>query len=214
VGKKPFDKKASNEKKLEEEILKEETVKETEQKTENTESSKDSSKDESSQQKEEPKEKSDESKDKVDSNEKEPKSAEEENLNNKLLRLQADFLNYKNRTEKDKFSTYGNAVSDVIKDLLPVLDNLERAIEAEESEDNSFKDGVKMIYTQFVGLLNKRGLKEIEAMSKQFDYNVHYGVSFDSESKEEDGTIIEVLQKGYIVNDKVIRPSMVRIAKK
>jgi molecular chaperone GrpE len=212
VGKKPFDKKASNDKKLEDELLKKEAVKETEQKTENTESSKNSSQDEGGQQKEEIKEDLDENE--VGNNEKEPRSAKEENLNNKLLRLQADFLNYKNRTEKDKFSTYGNAVSDVIKDLLPVLDNLERAIEAEESEDNSFKDGVKMIYTQFVGLLNKRGLKEIEAMSKQFDYNVHYGVSFDSESKEEDGTIIEVLQKGYIVSDKVIRPSMVRIAKK
>jgi molecular chaperone GrpE len=212
VGKKPFDKKASNDKKLEDELLKKEAVKETEQKTENTESSKNSSQDEGGQQKEEIKEDLDENE--VGNNEKEPRSAEEENLNNKLLRLQADFLNYKNRTEKDKFSTYGNAVSDVIKDLLPVLDNLERAIEAEESEDNSFKDGVKMIYTQFVGLLNKRGLKEIEAMGKQFDYNVHYGVSFDSESKEEDGTIIEVLQKGYTVSDKVIRPSMVRIAKK
>jgi molecular chaperone GrpE len=212
VGKKPFDKKASNDKKLEEELLKKEAVKETEQKTENTESSKNSSQDEGGQQKEEIKEDLDENE--VGNNEKEPRSAKEENLNNKLLRLQADFLNYKNRTEKDKFSTYGNAVSDVIKDLLPVLDNLERAIEAEESEDNSFKDGVKMIYTQFVGLLNKRGLKEIEAMGKQFDYNVHYGVSFDSESKEEDGTIIEVLQKGYTVSDKVIRPSMVRIAKK
>jgi molecular chaperone GrpE len=211
VGKKPFDKKTSNEKKLEEELLKEEEVKETEQKKENTGSSSDSSGDESGQQKEEEIE---ENKDKVDNNEKEPKSAEEENLNNKLLRLQADFLNYKNRTEKDKFSTYGNAVSDVIKDLLPVLDNLERAIEAEKSEDNSFKDGIKMIYTQFVGLLNKRGLKEIDALNKQFDYNMHYGVSFDSESKEEDGTIIEVLQKGYTVNDKVVRPSMVRIAKK
>ncbi|MBP1927343.1 molecular chaperone GrpE [Sedimentibacter acidaminivorans] len=211
MGKKPFDKKTSNEKKLEEELLKEEEVKETEQKKENTGSSSDSSGDESGQQKEEEIE---ENKDKVDNNEKEPKSAEEENLNNKLLRLQADFLNYKNRTEKDKFSTYGNAVSDVIKDLLPVLDNLERAIEAEKSEGNSFKDGIKMIYTQFVGLLDKRGLKEIDALNKQFDYNMHYGVSFDSESKEEDGTIIEVLQKGYIVNDKVIRPSMVRIAKK
>jgi len=214
VGKKPFDKKTSNEKKIDDELIKDEAVKETEQNTEKTEStddSKNSKKEQSDQEKE-----LNEKNDKVDNQEKqkETRTAEEENLNNKLLRLQADFLNYKNRTEKDKFSTYGNAVSDVIKDLLPVLDNLERAIETEKSETNSFKDGIKMIYDQFAGLLNKKGLKEIEALNKQFDYNVHYGVSFDSESKEEDGTIIEVLQKGYTVNDKVIRPSMVRIAKK
>lgn len=203
MGKKPFDKKASDEKKFEEELLKEENIaKETEQKADNT------SQDEKGQQTEEADKKQE------DKKEKDAKSAEEENLNNKLLRLQADFLNYKNRTEKEKFLTYGNAVSDVLNDLLPVLDNLERALSTDQSENNSFKDGIQMVYTQFVGILDKRGLKEIEAMNKQFDHNLHYGVAFDCECEEEDGTIIEVLQKGYTVNDKVIRPAMVRIAKK
>lgn len=203
MGKKPFDKKASDEKKFEEELLKEENIaKETEQKADNT------SQDEKGQQTEEADKKQE------DKKEKDAKSAEEESLNNKLLRLQADFLNYKNRTEKEKFLTYGNAVSDVLNDLLPVLDNLERALSTDQSENNSFKDGIQMVYTQFVGILDKRGLKEIEALNKQFDHNLHYGVAFDCECEEEDGTIIEVLQKGYTVNDKVIRPAMVRIAKK
>lgn len=143
----------------------------------------------------------------------EEKKAEDE-LHNKLLRLQADFLNYKSRTEKERITTYGNAVSDVIKDLLPVIDNLERAIEAEKSELGSFKEGVVMIYNQLHDILAKRGMKEIEAIDKPFDHNIHYGVAFDAESEKEDGTVIEVFQKGYTVNDRVIRPSMVKIVKK
>lgn len=142
------------------------------------------------------------------------KQEEEENLNTRLLRLQADFLNYKNRTEKEKSSTYGNAVADVIEDLLPIIDNLERALKTDTSKDNSFKEGIEMIYNQFICVLEKRGLKEIEALHKPFDHNIHYGVSFDSETEQEDGTVIEVFQKGYTVKEKVIRPSMVKIAKK
>jgi molecular chaperone GrpE len=147
-------------------------------------------------------------------NEKELQKSEEENLNTRLLRLQADFLNFKNRTEKEKSSTYGNAVADVIEGLLPIIDNLERALETDTSKDNSFKEGIEMIYNQFKCELEKRGLKEIEALHKPFDHNVHYGVSFDSETEHEDGIVIEVFQKGYTVKDKVIRPSMVKIAKK
>lgn len=139
---------------------------------------------------------------------------EEEKLQNKILRLQADFLNYKTRTEKEKTSTYSNAIADTICALLPVLDNLERALEAEETEGNSFKEGVEMIYTQLIGILEKKGLKEIEALHKPFDPNIHYGVAFEECDDVEDDTVIEVLQKGFTVNDKVIRPSMVKICKK
>lgn len=202
MGKRPFDKKDSEGKKNDEELLKEDIVKETEQSTKENEES-------TSNENNEDLEKTTEEK-----KEKETRSAEEENLHNRLLRLQADFLNYKNRTEKEKISSYSNAVADVIEDLLPVIDNLERALETDKSEDNSFKDGIKMVYTQFVGILDKKGVKEIEALHKQFDHNMHYGVAFEAESEEEDGTIIEVFQKGYRLHDKVIRPSMVKIAKK
>lgn len=141
-------------------------------------------------------------------------NVELEQLNNKLLRLQADFLNFKARTEKEKISTYSNAISDVILDLLPVVDNLERALAAETSEGNSFKEGVQMVYNQFMGILNKKGLKEVESLHKPFDHNVHYGVGFEANDEYDDGIIIDVLQKGYTVNDKCIRPSMVRICRK
>lgn len=207
MGKRPFDKKGSEGKKNDEELLKEDVVKETEQSTKENEET-------SSNEKDEEVEKASEETKEEETKEKDTRSAEEENLNNKLLRLQADFLNYKNRTEKEKVSSYSNAVADVMQDLLPVIDNLERALETDKSEDNSFKDGIKMVYTQFVGILDKKGVKEIEALHKQFDHNLHYGVAFDADTEAEDGTIIEVFQKGYSLRDKVIRPSMVKIAKK
>jgi len=130
------------------------------------------------------------------------------------LRLQADFLNYKTRTEKEKSSTYISAVSDLILQLLPVADNLERALAADVSEGSSFKDGVQMVYNQFMVILNKKGLTEIDALHKTFDHNLHHGVAFEECDEYEDGTVIDVLQKGYTVNEKCIRPSMVRISQK
>lgn len=144
----------------------------------------------------------------------EDKKAEEESLQNKLVRLQADFLNYKARTEKEKIQAYGNASADVVTDLLQVVDNLERALSAEANNSSSLKEGVQMVYDQFMGILSKRGLAEIDALNKPFDANIHFGVAYDSECDAEDNTVIEVFQKGYKFNDKVIRPSMVKIAKK
>lgn len=144
----------------------------------------------------------------------EEEADEIESLNNKLLRLQADFLNFKTRTEKEKLSTYSDAVSGIICDLLPVIDNLERAIASDKSENDNFKEGVVMVYDQLMGILSKKGLKEVEALHKPFDHNLHYGVAFEECEEYDDGIIIDVLQKGYTVNDKLIRPSMVRICKK
>ncbi|HHZ02007.1 MAG TPA: nucleotide exchange factor GrpE [Tissierellia bacterium] len=144
----------------------------------------------------------------------EEKSEDLESLKNRMLRLQADFLNYKNRTEKEKLSTYNDAVSAVIKDLLPVIDNLERAIAADDSENNNYKEGVIMVYNQLMETLKKKGLEEIEALHKPFDHNLHYGVAFEECEEYEDGTVIEVLQKGYTVKDRLIRPAMVRICRK
>ena len=131
-----------------------------------------------------------------------------------MLRLQADYLNYKDRTEKEKHSTYGDATTAVICELLPVIDNLERAIAADVSETDNFKEGVVMVYNQLMGILGKKGLKEIEALHKPFDHNLHYGVAFEECEDYDDGIIIDVLQKGYTVNGKLLRPSMVRICKK
>lgn len=134
-------------------------------------------------------------------------------LNDRYLRLQADFLNYKARTEKEKISTYTNAVSDLLLDLLPVVDNFDRALQADSTDGNAYKEGVQMVYTQFMSILDKKGLKEIAALHQPFDHNVHYGVGFEPSEEFADDTVIDVLQKGYTVNEKCIRPAMVRIAK-
>lgn len=144
----------------------------------------------------------------------EDKEDELQCVNNKLLRLQADFLNFKKRVEKERFTTYSNAISDMIKELLPVIDNIERAVKSENVLDPKLYDGIKLINNQFIDILSKKGLKEIEAIDKKFDPNKHYGVAFEENSDKEEDSIIEVLQKGYTVNEKVIRPSMVKISKK
>jgi len=134
-----------------------------------------------------------------------------EDLNNKLMRLQADFINYKNRVEREKKNVYSYALEDIFSQLLPVLDNFERALSSME-KDNSYYEGVKMIYDQMLDVLKKNGLKEIDCLDKPFDPNFHHAVISEDSDKEE-GTILEVFQKGYMLNDKVIRPSMVKVAK-
>lgn len=144
--------------------------------------------------------------------------SEYELVNNKLLRLQADFLNYKERTTKEKFATYSDAVADVIKEILPILDNFERAIlsvkETDSEDVKNFNKGISMIYEQLINVLNKRGLNEIEALDKKFDPILHSGIATEVVEDKEEDTIIEVYQKGYTVKEKVIRPSMVKISKK
>jgi molecular chaperone GrpE len=140
------------------------------------------------------------------------KDVEIEELTNRLLRLQADFMNYKNRALKDKESTTLYATEDLMNQLLPILDNFERAIDSAEDEDG-FYQGVKMIYDQFVKVLNDNGLKEIQCVGECFDPNLHHAVLMEEAEGSEEGTVLEVFQKGYTLNDKVIRPSMVKVAK-
>ena len=141
--------------------------------------------------------------------EKDKKIAE---LTDRLLRLQADFMNYKNRIEKEKESIFSYATEDLINQILPILDNFERAIENAEA-DNGFQQGVMMIYEQLIEMLNANGLKEIECLGEDFDPNFHHAVFMEEKENTEEGTVLEVLQKGYMLKDKVIRPSMVKVAK-
>ncbi|PAB58941.1 nucleotide exchange factor GrpE [Anaeromicrobium sediminis] len=140
---------------------------------------------------------------------------ENEELNGKYLRMTADFQNFKRRVEKEKGDIYKLANEKLIVDLLPILDNLERAINSHKSDikDESFFNGVDMILKQFVDVLGKNGLEAIEAIGKEFDPNYHHAVMQDSSDDVEPDTIMEEFQKGYVLNDKVIRPSMVKVIK-
>jgi molecular chaperone GrpE len=157
--------------------------------------------------KKEDKEEIEEANDEIQEEESEP----DENTR-KLLRLQADFLNFKNRTEKEKARIYSSAIEDVILELLPVMDNFERAIQTEH-DNNSFKDGIVMIYNQLKTAIEKKGVVEIPSLGEKFDPNIHHAVASQETEDVEADVIIEVLQKGYQIYEKVIRPSMVKISK-
>ncbi|HBH12499.1 MAG: Heat shock protein GrpE [Clostridiales bacterium 38_11] len=136
----------------------------------------------------------------------------QDDMSKKLLRLQADFLNYKSRAEREKDRVYITAVEDTVCEFLPILDNLDRAIESTD-ETGSFRDGVHMIYVQLKQTLEKKGLKEIEALGKPFDPYLHHGVSSDEVEGVEPNVVIEVFQKGYKLKEKVIRPSLVKVSR-
>lgn len=133
-------------------------------------------------------------------------------LTDSLLRLRADFANYKKRIEKEKVDTISYALEGLMTNLLPILDNFERAMENAEG-DSGFYEGVNMIYEQLIKVLSDSGLKEIECVGECFDPNLHHAVFTEEVEDAEEGTVLEVLQKGYLLKDKVIRPSMVKVAK-
>lgn len=131
-------------------------------------------------------------------------------------RLKAEFENYRRRTEKEKADLIEYGKEQVILDILPVIDNFERALETQyddNGENASFKEGINLIYRQFKGILEKMGVKEIESLGQMFDPYKHHAVMQEEAEGKKENEIIEVFQKGYMFNNKVIRPSMVKVAK-
>ena len=139
------------------------------------------------------------------------KDPEEEALNAKYLRLMADFQNFKRRTEKEKNDIYAFANEKIVSELLNVIDNFERALAA-ATEGDGFAEGMKLIFKQLQGVLEKSGVAEIEALGQDFDPNFHNAVMMEDSSEYESGKVTEVMQKGYMLNNKVVRPSMVKVA--
>ena len=128
----------------------------------------------------------------------------------RYLRLMADFQNYKKRVEKEKRDLYSYANENIMNDLLTVMDNFERALE--HDADENFKEGIEMIFKQLSDVLEKDGLAEIPALGEEFDPNVHSAVMTEETEEYESGKVSGVMQKGYTLNGKVIRPSMVKVA--
>lgn len=142
-------------------------------------------------------------------------SKELQELKNKFLRLQADFSNFKKRNEKEKESLFTYAKTAVIGDILTVLDNFERAFTSveEDYKENAFYKGMELVYKQLIEALTKNGMEEIEALNNEFDPNFHHAVMQEESEDQESDIVTEVFQKGYKLNDKVIRPSMVKVSK-
>lgn len=138
---------------------------------------------------------------------------ENADLNDRLLRLQADFDNYKRRMKKEKETDLKYKSQELATEIIPALDNFERALQTGADQENvaSFIEGVEMVYQQLQQALEKVGVTEIEAEGKEFDPTVHQAVMQVQEDGFESNQVIEVLQKGYQLKDRVIRPAMVKV---
>ena len=132
--------------------------------------------------------------------------------NDRILRLQADFENFRRRTAKEKEELAAVITQNLLTDLLPLLDNFERAMAVEQSDGEAFQKGVEMIFTQLREVMEKHGLENIKAEDAPFDPNIHQAVMRVENPDVEDGTITQVLQKGYQAKGRVIRPAMVQVA--
>lgn len=132
------------------------------------------------------------------------------------LRLQADFANYKKRTAGEKMQISEIVKMDVLKNILPIIDNFERALQAPQdtaSKDlQSFIDGYAMIYKQLMAVLEKEGVTKISAVGKPFDPVYHQAVMRMPSDTYENDIVVEVLQEGYLLGDKTLRPAMVKVA--
>lgn len=133
--------------------------------------------------------------------------------NGQLIRLQADFMNFRKRVEKEKKDTISYALEGFICSLLPVIDNFEKAMNVEDNMEDAFYKGVEIIYKQLEDVLESNNVKKIDALGREFDPNMHHAVFMEDSEEYDSGKVIEVIQTGYVLKDKVIRPAMVKVAK-
>ena len=132
-------------------------------------------------------------------------------VKDQLLRTMAEYDNHRKRTAKEKMELRADIISNVVSDFLPVMDNLERALQADCSDDK-YKQGVQMIYDSFMETLKKLGVTEIESDGADFDPQLHQAVQRVDEDGVESGKVAKTFAKGYKINDKVIRFAMVAVA--
>ena len=126
-------------------------------------------------------------------------------------RTQADFVNYKNRVARDNELTYVMMKGDIVKKILPMLDDLERAL-ANRSVDDAWASGIELIARKFQAVMESEGLTRIEAEGQPFDPNFHEAISHEPNGDVESGHVIAVVQNGYMLGERVIRPALVRVA--
>lgn len=130
----------------------------------------------------------------------------------KYIRQLAEFENFRKRSNSEKTAMYSNGVRDTVEKLLPVIDNFERAVEAADDKEDPMYKGVEMILKQFMEILENLGVKEIPSKGEPFDPSVHSAVMHIDDESCDENVVVEVFQKGYTLGDKVIRPSMVKVA--
>lgn len=148
----------------------------------------------------------------VKKEEKDPVQQELDDTKDRLLRLTAEYSNYKRRSEKEKQDAYVYAKSDTIKALLPVIDNLERALANETKDYDALKKGVEMTFDNLTAILETLGVEVFGEPGDIFDPNLHNAVMHVEDKEHKNGEIVDVFQKGYKIGDKIVRPAMVKSA--
>lgn len=133
----------------------------------------------------------------------------------RLLRKTAEFDNYRKRTERDRLAVTEAAAASLIEELLPLIDDLERALKAEAGTEGAaaYRRGVELIHKQLGEILRKRGVRAIEAVGADFDPHYHQAVSYEPAEGRREGEVIEEFRRGYMLGDRLLRPSMVKVAK-
>ena len=136
---------------------------------------------------------------------------ERDALQDRLLRTAAEFDNYRKRMDRERRDLAEYTAGEAIKDLLPIIDNLERALQA-AALDDPLRKGVELIHKQMLEILRRRGVTPIEALGADFDPNVHEAVTQEESAQHREGEVMEELQRGYKVGDRLLRPAMVKVA--
>lgn len=135
-------------------------------------------------------------------------------LKEKVLRITAEMQNMRRRYDTDIANMYKYDGFDLAEKLLPIIDNFERAMSIKQDGAEKFLDGFKMIYENLVSILKSKGIIEIEAKEKSFDPSIMNAVMTEVNNEVEENTVLDVMQKGYVYNDKLIRPAMVKVSER
>ncbi len=135
-------------------------------------------------------------------------------LQDRLLRTAAEFDNYRKRVDRERRELSDYAAAGLLTDLLPIVDNLERALEAPVTgETSAYRQGVELVHKQLLDLLRKRGVTPIDAVGELFDPNVHEAVVHEASDAHRESEVIAELRRGYMLADRLLRPAMVKVAK-
>jgi molecular chaperone GrpE len=139
---------------------------------------------------------------------------EKDELQDRLLRTVADFDNYRKRIDRERRDQAHASMADIIQELLPIIDNLERALAAPAgSEPDVYRTGVELIHRQMTDLLRQRSVTPIDATGADFDPNVHQAVTHEVSTEHREGEVMEEFRTGYMIGERLLRPSMVKVAK-
>jgi molecular chaperone GrpE len=138
---------------------------------------------------------------------------ERDSLNDRMLRQAAEFDNYRKRVDRERKDSTQFAALDFVEELLPIIDDFERALQIEAPGADSYRQGLEIIHRALMDMLRKRGVTPIEAVGTTFDPQVHQAVTYEEAPDRRDGEVMEQFTRGYRLGDKLIRPAMVKVAK-